>query len=110
MNDSIVVDQKEEGQLVDVHQQQQSADANSSTPAQVTSSGDYEKSVTEKENLLLGSFNVKSLSCNTNNSSDSSNLQPTTNGKTTSELIIDDALISSQANGHKNGSIDNNML
>ena len=105
MNDSIIVDQKSSvanSQQVDVEP--------ASTPVK-SASGDYEKSVTEKENLLLGSFNVKNMN-NSNNtiSSDSSNHQPTTNGKSTTELIIDDAIISSQSNGHKNGSIDNNML
>ncbi|XP_055612893.1 inner centromere protein A isoform X2 [Uranotaenia lowii] len=94
----------------------------------------YEQSVTEKENLLLGSFNNNSSNAggadNSSSSSNSSSLQPsslessgsvlpavaTTNGKSTpgatsiaetTELIIEDAIMAGQTNGHKNGSIDN---
>ncbi|XP_038115587.1 ensconsin isoform X12 [Culex quinquefasciatus] len=87
--------------------------------------GDYERSVTEKENLLLGAFNNNG---HDNNGSSAGSQQPsslesssttpgaTTNGKSTpgattiaetTELIIEDAIMSGQTNGHKNGSIDN---
>ncbi|XP_058840070.1 protein split ends-like isoform X7 [Topomyia yanbarensis] len=95
-------------------------------------SAEYERSVTEKENYLLGSFN-NNLNSNVvaSNGGDSdigSSQQPsslessstpvgvTTNGKSTpgattiaetTELIIEDAIMSGQTNGHKNGSIDN---
>uniref|UniRef100_A0A1Q3FG55 Putative microtubule-associated protein n=1 Tax=Culex tarsalis TaxID=7177 RepID=A0A1Q3FG55_CULTA len=81
---------------------------------------DYERSVTEKENLLLGAFNNKGSSAGSQQPSslESSSTTPsaTTNGKSTpgattiaetTELIIEDAIMSGQTNGHKNGSIDN---
>ncbi|XP_062698136.1 serine-rich adhesin for platelets isoform X1 [Aedes albopictus] len=91
---------------------------------------EYERSVTEKENLLLGSFNnnLNSSNATSNGGSDNGSSQqplsleettsaaPTTNGTKsgattiaeTTELIIEDAIMSSgQTNGHKNGSIDN---
>lgn len=82
--------------------------------------GDYERSVTEKENLLLGAFNNNGSSAGSQQPSslESSSTTPgaTTNGKSTpgattiaetTELIIEDAIMSGQTNGHKNGSIDN---
>ncbi|XP_021704922.1 putative uncharacterized protein DDB_G0271606 isoform X7 [Aedes aegypti] len=99
-----------------------------STPAAAISNNaaEYERSVTEKENLLLGSFNNNLNSNATSNggSDNGSSQQPsslessaaTTNGKSapaattiaeTTELIIEDAIMSGQTNGHKNGSIDN---
>ncbi|XP_053697267.1 bromodomain-containing protein DDB_G0270170 isoform X3 [Sabethes cyaneus] len=98
-----------------------------SNSSKSNSSADYERSVTEKENFLLGSFNNN---VNSNGGSGiGSSQQPsslesgstpvggaTTNGKSTSaattiaettELIIEDAIMSGQTNGHKNGSIDN---
>ncbi|XP_055546511.1 histone-lysine N-methyltransferase, H3 lysine-79 specific isoform X5 [Wyeomyia smithii] len=90
------------------------------------SSADYERSVTEKENFLLGSFNnnlnsnggsgIGSSQQPSSLESSSSPVGATTNGKSTSgattiaettELIIEDAIMSGQTNGHKNGSIDN---
>uniref|UniRef100_A0A1Q3FVC4 Putative microtubule-associated protein n=1 Tax=Culex tarsalis TaxID=7177 RepID=A0A1Q3FVC4_CULTA len=84
---------------------------------------DYERSVTEKENLLLGAFNNNGSSAGSQQPSslESSSTTPsaTTNGKSTpgattiaetTELIIEDAIMSGQTNGHKNGSIDNVLL
>ncbi|XP_055637063.1 MAP7 domain-containing protein 3 isoform X18 [Toxorhynchites rutilus septentrionalis] len=108
-----------------------SNDKSNSGSATSADSASFERSVTEKENLLLGSFN-KNLnasngggsdnSSSTSNSSGSQQLltlessPATTNGKAasggptiaeTTELIIEDAIKSGQTNGHKNGSIDN---
>ncbi|XP_062565229.1 trichohyalin isoform X4 [Armigeres subalbatus] len=103
------------------------------TAASSNNATDYERSVTEKENLLLGSFNnnLKNSNATSNGGSDNgSSLQPSlvessstpaaahVNGKSTNagdattiaettELIIEDAIMSGQTNGHKNGSIDN---
>ncbi|XP_065092890.1 inner centromere protein A isoform X17 [Ochlerotatus camptorhynchus] len=105
--------------------------SSSGTTAPVSNNAEYERSVTEKENLLLGSFNNNMNSNATSNggSDNGSSQQPsslesssmpavgaTTNGKLTpgattiaetTELIIEDAIMSGQTNGHKNGSIDN---
>lgn len=65
---------------------------------------DFEKSVTEKENHLIGSFNNINLNSTENNMNNHH-----TNGKateTTAEFIIEDAILN-QSNGHKNASIDN---
>jgi hypothetical protein len=96
----------------------------STVAPQASEQGDYEKSVTEKENLLLSSFNKMNLKSNNNNNSmvESNNninlLLNNQNGKSSIEspnsspqhhapdLIMDETNVTT--NGHeKNNSIDN---
>uniref|UniRef100_A0A182NQJ7 MAP7 domain-containing protein n=1 Tax=Anopheles dirus TaxID=7168 RepID=A0A182NQJ7_9DIPT len=86
----------------------------------------YEKSVTEKESLLLASSTGVTVVANNNHSNGAASngtsavesatndegvngasiIVPTTNANSTSGLIIEDALMG-QTNGHKNGTMDN---
>lgn len=88
--------------------EQSKADSNQDDQPQAQ---DYEKSVTEKENLLMSSFNKMNLNGNglNNNLIETNNnlnlLNGQQNGKTTtptSDLIID-----APSNGHEKNSIEN---
>ncbi|XP_070492133.1 MAP7 domain-containing protein 1 isoform X3 [Chironomus tepperi] len=74
---------------------------------------DYEKSVTEKENLLMSSFNKMNLNSNglNNNLLETNNNLNLLNGQhvkdTSSDLIISDANIIETTNGHDKNSIEN---
>lgn len=76
---------------------------------------DYEKSVTEKENLLMSSFNKMSLNGNglNNNLLETNNNLNLLNGQhvkdTSSDLIISDANIIETTNGHDKNSIENTL-
>lgn len=76
---------------------------------------DYEKSVTEKENMLMSSFNKMSLNGNglNNNLLETNNNLNLLNGQhvkdTSSDLIISDANIIETTNGHDKNSIENTL-
>jgi len=76
---------------------------------------DYEKSVTEKENLLMSSFNKMNLNSNglNNNLLETNNNLNLLNGQhvkdTSSDLIISDANIIETTNGHDKNSIENTL-
>ncbi|KAL7034559.1 hypothetical protein ACKWTF_008008 [Chironomus riparius] len=74
---------------------------------------EYEKSVTEKENMLMSSFNKMNLNSNglNNNLLETNNNLNLLNGQhvkdTSSDLIISDANIIETTNGHDKNSIEN---
>ncbi|CAH1720123.1 unnamed protein product [Chironomus riparius] len=77
---------------------------------------EYEKSVTEKENMLMSSFNKMNLNSNglNNNLLETNNNLNLLNGQhvkdTSSDLIISDANIIETTNGHDKNSIENTLL
>ncbi|KAL7034563.1 hypothetical protein ACKWTF_008008 [Chironomus riparius] len=76
---------------------------------------EYEKSVTEKENMLMSSFNKMNLNSNglNNNLLETNNNLNLLNGQhvkdTSSDLIISDANIIETTNGHDKNSIENTL-
>lgn len=94
---------------------EQSVTNNQSQQSSVQSNNEYERSVTEKENLLMGSFNKLNLNGNglNNNLLETNNNLNLMNGKETtasSDLILgSDGNNGVATNGHDKGSIENTL-
>jgi hypothetical protein len=73
------------------------------------SQNDYEQSVTEKENLLMSSFNKMSINGNghNNNLLETNNNLNLMNGKDSTDLILGGDGVAT--NGHEKGSIESTL-
>lgn len=91
-----------------VNQSQEQESPQSEQQQQPPSQNDYEQSVTEKENLLMSSFNKMSLNGNglNNNLLETNNNLNLLNGKDSTDLILGDGVAT---NGHEKGSIESTL-